>query len=59
MIQKFHPGHISRHNYKCPSTEQCIKKMWGVCVCVCVCVCIVDTIYTIYNIYTQWNTTQS
>ena len=23
---------------KCPSTDDWIKKMWGVCVCVCVCV---------------------
>ena len=24
---------------KCPSMDECIKKMWCVCVCVCVCVC--------------------
>ena len=29
---------------KCPSTDEWIKKIWGVCVCVCVCV--------------WWNTTQ-
>ena len=25
---------------KCLSTEEWIKKTWGVCVCVCVCVCV-------------------
>ena len=29
---------------KCPSTDEWIKKIWGVCVCVCV--------------YTQWHITQ-
>ena len=25
---------------KCPSTDEWIKKIRGVCVCVCVCVCV-------------------
>ena len=25
---------------KCPSRDEGLKKMWGVCVCVCVCVCV-------------------
>ena len=28
----------TRKQSKCPSTDEWIKKMWGVCVCVCVCV---------------------
>ena len=36
---------------RCPSTDECIKKMWYigvyiyVCVCVCVCVCVYIYIY--------------
>ena len=26
---------------KCPSTDEWLKKIWGVCVCVCVCVCVI------------------
>ena len=34
----FRASHYLKKVPKCPSTDEQIKKIWGVCVCVCVCV---------------------
>ena len=37
---------------KCLSTDEWIKKMWGVCVCVCMCICIYIYIHIHIHIHT-------